>query len=240
MVIGALGGSGTRAVTSIVRAGGWWMGARVSRRTQDSLPMRRFLNRWFETLLDYPAGNPDAQRRALSRFKRGVCRHRLGIADARTPWGWKNPRNMWLVPFYLSVFPELKFVHVVRDGRDMSLTGNRFLLRKHGTRLLGRGWKQDPALAQQVLWATGNNRAADAARQCAPGHYFLLKYEELCRKPQETVASLYGFLGIPVDLAERTAREIRPSGGIGRGASISRSEHETEEFWSALERFGYC
>jgi hypothetical protein len=218
------------------------MGTRVSRRTQDSLPMRRFLNRWFETLLDFPSGDSEAQARALSSFHRALARHRHGIAGAAEPWGWKNPRNMWLIPFYLSVFPELKFIHVVRDGRDMSLSGNRFLLRTHGACLLGREWKRDPERAQRTMWAMGNGRAADAARLCAPGHYFLLKYEELCRKPRETVAELYTFLGIPPDRAEDAAREIRPSQGIGRGASLARPAEDRagEDFWNALERFGYC
>jgi hypothetical protein len=241
VIIGALGGSGTRAITNIVRLGGWWMGTRVSRRTQDSLPMRYFLNRWFETLLDFPEGSPRDLGRARARFDRAVARHRKGVPGPDAPWGWKNPRNMWLIPFYASVFPQLKFVHVVRDGRDMSLSGNLFLLRTHGNHLAGKGWRKDPEAAQRKLWAMGNLRAADAVRHCAPGHYFLLRYEDMCFEPEETIGRLYDFLGAPRELVGRAAQEVQPSPGIGRGRSLGKSGLSDADpaFWTTLNRFGY-
>jgi hypothetical protein len=240
VVIGALGGSGTRAVAKIVRLGGFWMGGRVSRRTEDSLPFRYFLNRSFESLLDFPAAAPHTQKPVLACFHRAVAGHREGIAGADTPWGWKNPRNMWLIPFYRSVFPQLKFIHVIRDGRDMSLSRNLFLLKTHGDRLLGSDWRKDPEAAQTKLWTEGNLRAADEGRQGPPNHYFLLRYEDLCLKPAETVGKLYDFLGAPAALVGKATGEIRPSSGIGRGeARGAGTDRLDPAFQQALERFGY-
>jgi hypothetical protein len=242
VVIGAMGGSGTRAIVNIVRLAGCWMGGRVSRRTQDSVPTRFFLNKWFETLLDFPDITPRAQRRARTYFHRAIREHRQGIAGTDSSWGWKNPRNMWLIPFYLSIYPQLKFIHVVRDGRDMSLSSNLFLLETHGRRLLGRGWQAHPERAQMELWTMGNIRGAEAAQRCAPGHYFLLRYEDLCFRSRETVEKLYDFLGAAKTLVDRAAEEIQPSPGIGRGSSkepLPGTEREQAAFAGVLERFGY-
>jgi hypothetical protein len=241
VVIGALGGSGTRVVTLIVRRAGWYMGGRVHRKTEDSLPLRLFLNTWFDTLLDFPNLPMRAQQRALSAFRRAIARHRRGIPDPGTPWGWKNPRNMWLVPFYASIYPRLKFIHVIRDGRDMSLTNNLFLLRLHGDRLLGSGWKDNPEAAQIEAWAIGNIRAAVAGQNCTPGNYFLLRYEDLCLRPHETVSELFQFLGAAESLVDQAAAQVHPSSGIGRWRTQNAAALKNlgPSVKSALERFGY-
>ena len=38
------------------------------------------------------------------------------------PWGWKEPRSIYLLPFFHRHLPALRFLHVVRDGRDMALS----------------------------------------------------------------------------------------------------------------------
>ena len=48
------------------------------------------------------------------------------------PWGWKEPRSIYLLPFLHRHLPSLRFLHVVRDGRDMALSANQNQLRKHG------------------------------------------------------------------------------------------------------------
>ena len=48
----------------------------------------------------------------------------------------KNPRSMFLLPFFDSYFPALKFIHIVRDGRDMAYSKNQNQLHKHGSTLL--------------------------------------------------------------------------------------------------------
>ena len=37
----------------------------------------------------------------------------------------KSPRNSLKIPFVRKIFPEAKFIHIVRDGRDTSLSINK-------------------------------------------------------------------------------------------------------------------
>lgn len=35
------------------------------------------------------------------------------------PWGWKDPRNTYTLPFWLDIFPEAKVIHIYRHGLDI-------------------------------------------------------------------------------------------------------------------------
>lgn len=36
------------------------------------------------------------------------------------PWGWKDPRNTFTLPFWLEIFPEAKVIHIYRNGVDVA------------------------------------------------------------------------------------------------------------------------
>ena len=52
VIIGALGGSGTRAGVGLLREAGIWMGDQVDQRSEDSLVMRSYLNAWFNLIIE--------------------------------------------------------------------------------------------------------------------------------------------------------------------------------------------
>ncbi len=38
------------------------------------------------------------------------------IFNINLPWGWKDPRNTFLLSFWLYVFPNAKIIHIFRNG----------------------------------------------------------------------------------------------------------------------------
>ena len=41
-------------------------------------------------------------------------------------WGWKSPRSIYYLPYYKAVLGDaFRFIHVVRDGRDVALGDNQ-------------------------------------------------------------------------------------------------------------------
>src|SRR5437588_3783735 len=46
------------------------------------------------------------------------CRGNLN--QLRFPWGWKDPRNTYLLPLWLDVFPDAKIVHIYRHPMDVA------------------------------------------------------------------------------------------------------------------------
>jgi hypothetical protein len=244
VIIGALGGSGTRSFVSVLRQAGVWMGDWNDPKTEDALAMRVFLARWFDDIFASIQADSPAPARAVNAFYHATQIHRTELSDPMIPWGWKNPRNMWMIPFYAQFFPGLKFIHVVRDGRDMALSKNQFLLQEHGDAVLGKQWRQNPIRAQLDLWERGNRLAQTSAeRYLNPDNYLLIKYEDLCTNPHAAVKNMFDFLEVP--LSEQTLaacmKLISPSRRIGSWESSQASELENMEprVFDALREFGY-
>ena len=241
VVIGAVGGSGTRALTQVLRKAGWFMGHRVDSRNEDSLPMAWFLSKWLKRLRDFPNVDSRTLTKARSDFDRMIQVHRRGIPSWDAPWGWKNPRTMWLLPFLVDRFPQMKFIHMIRDARDMMLSDNTHFLKDHGYWMLGPEWWRDLEAAQLELWQWGNKRAAEFGERYLGDRYHMIRYEDLCQKPAETVTRLLEFLDAPKMNLGPLIDGIRDRGNIGRWRRAGGPEARDlgADMRSDLERFGY-
>jgi hypothetical protein len=273
VVIGGHGGSGTRVLPRALRLVGVWMGAWVNHRTEDAMATRYFLQRYFEqAVVDSRAADPGqrpdpapdqgadqepdphrdqhwdqhaAQRRQLERaFAEAVRAHRQGMPDPSGPWGWKNPRSMWMLPFLARLYPQMRFIHLVRDGRDVALSKNTNLLNKHGRFLLGEATpEQDRVRSQLRLWALGNERAARDGERLLGANYLRISYEQLCSAPRETLARVYAHLGQSVSSAtlDQAAQLVVPPRTIGawRKSDLRLLHEPDREIRAVLHRFGY-
>ncbi|MBY0400754.1 sulfotransferase [Myxococcota bacterium] len=241
IVVAALGGSGTRVIVELLSESGVYMGRFVDRETNDSLYVRRFLNAHFDALVADPENSDPAIQRAFLRLIRA---HRSGIPDEGSEWGWKNPRSMWLLPFFARIHPGLRFVHLLRDGRDMALSRNRFLLEDHGRAILGDRRTGDALQDQLELWALGNRRATQDAARWLGSRALQIRYEDLCAHPIGELERLLDFLKLPLARAvvERIAARVKPSPDLGRGRR-DRSPAllaATARHAATLNDFGYA
>jgi hypothetical protein len=114
-------------------------------------------------LLGYPAMRTQAceqlRRDLLSlRFlwylgpKRiGYCGHPERIDFA---WGWKDPRNTYLLPLWLDLFPEARVIHIYRHpmdvARSLQLRENRNVARR-AARLTGNSLTDDSRMTMQGI-----------------------------------------------------------------------------------------
>jgi len=139
-------------------------------------------------------------------------------------WGWKNPRNMWLLPFYYHFFPQMYFVLLVRDGRDVALSSNTFLLRTAGNFLLDSHAYADNDIAQLALWEKGVRFAMETGQSLLDDRFVVIRYEDLCTQPACTLQYLFDSLHIDYtqEFLMHSAKSIKPSVGIGRGADMHK------------------
>ncbi|MDM8547295.1 sulfotransferase [Candidatus Venteria ishoeyi] len=219
IIIGALGGSGTRMLVQFLQSAGVWMGTWINPRTEDAMATRHFFQKYFVDTFCLLEQQQKIPAHLLACFQQTIRAHRWHIPQPEQAWGFKNPRSMWLIPFIQQLYPDMKFIHVVRDGRDMALSNNQNLLAKHAGLLLGEaGMKQDMLHQQLLLWDKGNRIARTTGEKLNKGHYLILKYEDLCFQPRETLTTLLQFIGHPVDttLIEQGCQKLKPSPGIGR------------------------
>jgi hypothetical protein len=178
-----------------------------------------------------------------SDFIASVARHRLGIPSYDAPWGWKEPRSHFLLPFLHAKYPQMKLIHVIRDGRDMAFSENQNQLRKHGAAVLGPSLREAPVPVQAAaLWSKINLSIATFAEHHLAELYLVVPFEQLCSKPRETAGVIAAFLGHgDANLDSCTAEVVAPP-SIGRWKKASDSEliHAVQsQADPALRRFGY-
>lgn len=234
-MIGATGGSGTRAFARIARLAGLYTGSDLNE-SEDAARFGAYSDRRID---EYVRRGQDTAE-AMDADLRRTLRDHLAAYPGSGPWGWKEPRSIFLLPFFHSRLPGLRFVHVVRDGRDMALSANQNQLRKHGGALLGRTVSEDAPGDSIALWSRLNLDAARYGERELRDRYLRLRFEDLCDRPEEVIARMLDFLSLSGD-PERLAREVAVPPGRGRWRLLdAAAATELERVGAvALERFGY-
>lgn len=112
--------------------------------------------------------------------------------SGRTRWGDKTPAYVLQMPTIARMFPEARFVHLIRDGRDVARS------------LVDLGWAstiEDAALR----WSFRVQRGMHMGRELGPARYREVRYEALIDDPQPVLADLCTSLQLRFD-----ERMIRP------------------------------
>ncbi|HYR22011.1 MAG TPA: sulfotransferase [Chthoniobacterales bacterium] len=246
LVIGATGGSGTRVIARIAKHAGYNLGSRLNS-SEDALEFYSFHDAWINPFVSAQRRRetmtPWQSARMKEDFYAAVARHIPEAERRGTRWGWKAPRSIYLLPFLSAQFPQLKFIHLLRDGRDMALSQNQNQLRKHGRAVLSLRERLFHSTAENsmLLWASVNLRAADYGESSLRENYLRVRFEDLCAQPLETTARIVNFLEAPIDPAPIAQAEITAPKTLGRWRDCSPRIISKLEALAAtsLRRFGY-
>ena len=241
-VIGATGGSGTRVLARITSAGGLFIGTRLND-YEDALDFGEYSDRWINPFVSANGSLPDAERQEMtSELATIVERHCADLPAEALGWGWKEPRSIYLLPYLDTVLPTLRYVHFVRDGRDMAFSENQNQLRKHGSVVLDDAERRlDAPLQSIALWTAVNLRAADYGESVLRDRYLRVRFEDLCTEPAATARSVYEFFGLEGDAEGMAVEAVRPPSTLGRWRNEKTTTVKAlqEIATPALERFGY-
>ncbi len=247
VVIGGLGGSGTRVVARIVRQAGYFLGTNITG-AEDAVEFWEFYDRWINRYLLREEVPLTRNERILMERDWSACaaRHRLVIPSHDSLWGWKNPRSVLLLNFLHDQYPEMKFIHVVRDGRDMAFSATaQEQVAQHGPAILGRNLIDASIhVKTSACWARINLDVASYGELHMGEQYFLVRFEKLCAEPRASVEGISEFLGVAMNDAVQSANELitqPPSLGRWRKCADGNLVKEIQlHAKDALEKFGYC
>jgi hypothetical protein len=233
LVIGGLGGSGTRPVARIIARTGRFMGVNLNP-PHDSMDMAEFDWRYG---LDYLQAGETAEIRQA--FDAALAAHLAPMDETARGWGWKHPHSHLLIRLLADRFDELRFVHVIRDGRDMAFSKNQAQLGRYGLFALGPGDDEDP-VRRIRFWAWANMRAADEGENLLGDRYLLMRFEDLCREPDATMNRLLRFAQAPDDVPA-PLDEVTAPASLGRAGEAHPEHIDALEgaAGDALKRFGY-
>ena len=104
-------------------------------------------------------------------------------------WGEKTPSNAFHFDTLTDWFPEAKFVHIIRDGRDVA---SSFVAAPFGPKTLftaAERWQRHVCVCQEI------------GRSLPSDRYLELRYEDLLDRPEEELRRVCAFLAEPFDAA---------------------------------------
>lgn len=123
-----------------------------------------------------PRDLPDAIRRVFALY---------AAVHGKSLYGDKTPDYMLSMPFLARLLPEVRFVHVVRDGRDVALA------------LREVDWmRQNEVIDCALYWALRVQTARRAGRWLGPQRYCEVRYEELVSNPKAVLRHVCEFFGL--------------------------------------------
>jgi hypothetical protein len=135
--------------------------------------------------------------------------------------GEKSPGYVRHIRTLNELWPKARFVHIIRDGRDVTLSvlswKKRHKLARFST------WAQDPVTTVALWWEWHVRMGLEDGSELGGLHYRHLHYETLVQRPGRVCKDLCDWLGLVYDkgmLAFHEGQRIRGTGEAARGPGL--------------------
>jgi hypothetical protein len=124
-----------------------------------------------------------------------------GKAQGKPLVGDKTPIYGLEVDLLHRLWPKAKFVHLIRDGRDVCLSVENWKRKSGGTGLDENftTWAEDPVTTTAVWWTWRVGLTRQVGQPLGPGLYYEMRYEALVQQPAQECAKLCTYLGVTYD-----------------------------------------
>lgn len=208
IIIIGMGSSGTRLLVEIIERCGVFMGGTLSQ-NEFKEPSIFFAgaNAFVDEFRYVDPLRPDwkdvveAKAQKIDLFVKTVLPQAYSATGYRGgAWGFKDPRNTFVLPLYVRAFPRCRVLHVIRDGRDVAMTKvSEQWPKLKDTDRLDRWFR---------VWENNVEVGASYRGQLPAGQFFEVRYEDVCVGLQSAVEALSNLLGVP---AAEVAKVVKAS-----------------------------
>jgi hypothetical protein len=237
--------SGSRMLAQLLNAAGIFLGSHLNE-SWDSIDLLELVE--FLVTRYYPDYSPlwDVHRppdRELARLLDNVfARHLEGQKkDLNRPWGWKLCETVYALPVLDYCFPQARFVHLIRDGRDVAFCDHKApdsgywrkvyfntdrIQTYAGLRLTPQAYRRQSHIFNAIHWANSVSLGRTYGALLRE-RYREVRYEDLCRDFARTAAELLKSIGVETgrDAIEGMLPTIRES-SIGKYTAHSKTHQD--------------
>lgn len=231
VAVGGIGGSGTRLIAEILDRVGLYMGGDLNetndtlwftllfKRTEllgNDAEFARGLDVFFRAMCgtgDISASDKQwlaelAQHDRLQHdapwLKERVKTLLAMLASHRAPrtrWGWKEPNTHIFLDKLPAAVPQLKYIHVMRNGLDMAFSGNQNQPQLWGPCFVqSMPFETSPRYSLKY-WCMMQRRAIHLGQEMG-ARFLLFNYDAFCDDPRTGLTTLLNFLETDVDSAQ--------------------------------------
>ena len=159
-----------------------------------------------------------------------ICRKMAEMRGLQS-WGDKTPSYILDLNIIYQLFPNSKYVYIVRDGRDVALS------------LLEKPWGPNNVFSCAHYWKVCNASHVLFEQLDTEQRLYCLRYEDLLRNPDRIVSELYEFLGGSEKLGAvgQLLNRIKKDNSLKWKTAMSAYQVRLFEYVAAdtLKRFGY-
>lgn len=205
--------SGSQLLARLIKEAGVFMGAHQNQTddSEDVFPLVEYLVRQYYP--DYsrlwerdPASDPvlpDLIRQVFAAHTEGF--------DRSGRWGWKLCETTYIIPVLDFLFPNARYIHLIRDGRDVAFSDHRapnnpfwkkiyfnteHILAWRGLRFHRRDYERRSHIYNAMHWA--NSVAVGRAYGAMLRERYLeVRYEDLCESFAPTARRIFAFIDAP-------------------------------------------
>lgn len=126
------------------------------------------------------------------------------IRSQKTRWGDKTPAYVREITRINSIFPQAKFIHIIRDARDVCIS------------LRNVGWHGPTLRHMARYWRGEVISGIMAGRPLGEESYLEVPYETLVTSTEATLKQICSFLGEPYDTSMLTWYDLTAEKTAGR------------------------
>jgi Sulfotransferase family len=110
--------------------------------------------------------------------------------------GEKTPDYCRHLPRLHALFPWVRTVHIMRDGRDVALSTLEWAREDKGPGKFAL-WREEPVAVCALWWRWQVSTGRRDGENLSPAQYREVKYEDLIARPEEMLRGLAAFLALP-------------------------------------------
>jgi hypothetical protein len=127
-------------------------------------------------------------------------------SQGKSRFGDKTPGYVSHLSSLAALFPEARFVHIIRDGRDVGLS------------YLDVSFGPDTVERAAIHWERMVERGRQAGRRLGPDRYVQVRYEDLLDDPEATARALCAFADL--EFHPRMLRYPERAADVARGSAF--------------------
>jgi len=255
ILIGGVGGSGTRIVTEILKQSGIFMGGNLNMSNdnmqignefpnmrdviQNRGPGHKRLTRNLKNQIRYNSkGERQIIEQTLIRFENQMFKDYQKRNGKCNGWGWKIPGNFFILEHLSNHYQNMKYIHLIRNGFDMAFSKNQDQLKNWGEYYgVDKNECTTPKAAINY-WYAANKKAISQGEELLGKNFLVIKFEELCINPVKIVSRILNFINIEKPDIDKLRQLIKKPETINRYKNNNLAIFN-EDAYSKVREFGY-